>query len=232
MLETALHPTELVRLLDHFDKHVHRVALFVGQQLVETGDPDDQINLEDLYDLWRKWRHKFVMPEAAFRTHLRALRLDICDDILVGYVPIGTMKPPPKTQRTMADFPMARLDKVLHLCATVQGVAEALGWPYTTLRDWMVRYPELSAKITKGLDAANAARGFKLPPTAAPTASTRRKRGTVDNNYGFDTYADYSAALSAKREYIHAKKYNSPDCAELYVIWQEAEAKKKKGPRT
>lgn len=233
-----IHPGAIIKLIEHFENRTNRVRVFVNATYIATGEPGDEIELESIYEQWKRWRSRFPMPEAEFRTHLREC-FDVFDDVLVGYR-LGAPTPP--LTKAHPRINMQRLRQVLPLCHSIKGLADELNMSLSRFEDALDADPELNRFVREGLKEADKRRANPAPgPEEVARArqawnfsmpkrhrTEEQKLATALGN-GFTSHDDYREAVQRKKIYRIALRQGHPEVERYHREWLEAEGKKRRG---
>lgn len=214
------YPVETIeRVMELMESRSNRVSVFLQAKLHFTGEPDDQLSTEFVFDLWRKWQHKLVMSESELITHLRNLRLDVYSD-QDGSILVGWAHGP--SQPELPPLDEARLQAALGRCRNFACVAVELGKGKNTLREYCKRDAALASRIRSAISANRRLDGLRV-------VGERADKSDIAARYGFPTYDAYRTAVAARKAYKAAVQARAPEAEALRLAWCRAESAKMMG---
>lgn len=185
-------PSELIYLILTMARPLDKVRAFMSHHVERThgttANPYPELPLEDLFDKWRKWPPREVMPEVQFRglIQLAGYEIHVMDEpaIVVGVKWRSKPLTMPKVERAKStrkaegipldDDLLGRVKRAARANDTFRGIARALDMGSSTFTHLRRRHPEISQAVQ---DAWGAERFNEIIATAERRSQTMAGKG-------------------------------------------------------
>lgn len=164
-------PSELVYLILTMARPLDKVRAFMSHHVERThgttANPYPELQLEDLFDKWRKWPPREQMPEAQFRglIHLAGYETHVMDEpaIVVGVKWRSKPLTMPKVERArkshrgngiaVDDDLLGRVKRAARANNTFRDIARALQMGSSTFTHLRRRHPEINQAVQEAWGA-------------------------------------------------------------------------------